>query len=134
MQCKYFIDTNIIIYTFDKNEIRKKKISDDIIMRSLQKNNGIISYQVIQEFLNVSLTKFKNPLNTVDCKFYIETILYCYDFYIKLGLPHTYILLCIFKYRNFNSMNTKHLYSIKTSIDYTVLADFTMFSPVLLFF
>lgn len=75
MSDKFFIDTNIFIYSFDKTDIKKQEIAKDIICDALDSFNGCISYQVIQEFLNVATQKFKTPLTTNDCCKYLEDVL-----------------------------------------------------------
>lgn len=75
MNDKYFIDTNIIIYSFDQTQKRKKKISQKLIGDALENATGIISYQVIQEFLNVATGKFKAPLSYQDCQKYLNIVL-----------------------------------------------------------
>lgn len=75
MNDKYFIDTNIFIYSFDKSNSRKHEVSKDIIADALEHSSGIISYQVIQEFLSVATRKFKNPLSYSDCQRYLNIVL-----------------------------------------------------------
>jgi predicted nucleic acid-binding protein len=75
MSDKYFIDTNIIIYLFSETDIDKKEQAKEIIKNAHIKRNGIISYQVIQEFCNVALRKFKNPLGTEECKIFLNKFL-----------------------------------------------------------
>jgi len=75
MSDRYFIDTNIFAYTFDKKSKKKAKISKDIVAHSLSSNEGIISYQVVQEFLNIATRKFKTPLKIQDSKIYLRKIL-----------------------------------------------------------
>jgi len=55
MPDKFFLDTNIIIYSFDSNDPLKQLISQQLIKNALSHKIGIISYQVIQEFLNVAV-------------------------------------------------------------------------------
>ena len=76
MRGNFFLDTNIIVYTFDKKQPVKQKVSRKLVQEALQTNKGIISYQVIQEFVNVSLLKFLIPMKPVDCKSYIDNFLY----------------------------------------------------------
>ena len=76
MKGKFFLDTNILVYTFDKEHPEKQKISRKLVREALTSNKGIISYQVIQEFINVSLQKFLVPLQPNDCKDYIDNFLY----------------------------------------------------------
>lgn len=72
----YFIDTNIIVYLFDKESIEKQKTSKQIIKHALERGTGTVSFQVIQEFCNVALKKFKKPLKPEDCKQFINKFLY----------------------------------------------------------
>lgn len=75
MKDKYFLDTNILIYSFDKRDRKKQNTAQKLISLALNTHRGIISTQVIQEFVNVATRKFVTPLTTSDCKSYIETIL-----------------------------------------------------------
>ncbi len=75
MKGKYFIDTNIVIYSFDNTNPDKQKIAKKLISEAINQNKGIVSYQVIQEFCNVALNKFKVPLKINDCKEYLNKFL-----------------------------------------------------------
>ncbi|MBD3309523.1 PIN domain-containing protein [candidate division KSB3 bacterium] len=75
MKDKYFLDTNIFVYSFDTLNPGKRKIALDIISKALTQSKGIISYQVIQEFMNVALRKFKVPLGSNDCQKYLTVVL-----------------------------------------------------------
>lgn len=75
MSAKFFLDTNIFIYSFDSEARDKQKIAMDLIAKALENQNGMISYQVIQEFLNVATRKFAIPLSTHDAKYYLENVL-----------------------------------------------------------
>ncbi|MBN2415232.1 PIN domain-containing protein [bacterium] len=75
MNGKYFIDTTILIYSFDGTAHRKREIARNIISEALVQSNGIISYQVIQEFLNAALRKFRVPLTAADCRKYLTVVL-----------------------------------------------------------
>lgn len=75
MNGKYFIDTNILIYSFDKSTPVKNTIAQKLIAEALEYSIGIISFQVIQEFLNVALRKFQTPLTFSDCDKYLNLVL-----------------------------------------------------------
>ena len=75
MSDKYFIDTNIFIYAFDQQTPGKNKTANDLIKIALSDHKGCISFQVVQEFLNVATRKFKVPLSFHDSKKYLENIL-----------------------------------------------------------
>jgi len=75
MRDKYFIDTNIFVYSFDAKDPKKQKISRDLIQEALKEQTGCISSQVIQEFLNVSTKKFNPPLSNQDSLIYLNSVL-----------------------------------------------------------
>jgi predicted nucleic acid-binding protein len=75
MSGKYFLDTNILVYTFDQTYPKKLDISKHLVKDALNKQSGCISYQVIQEFLNVASRKFIKPLSVVDCQTYLSNVL-----------------------------------------------------------
>lgn len=75
MNGKYFIDTNILIYSFDPDNPSKRKIALDLISKALERGTGVISYQIIQEFLNVATRKFAVPLTCKDSQRYLNVVL-----------------------------------------------------------
>ena len=75
MKDRFFLDTNIIVYTFDKTDPVKNEIAHDLVKSALQDRNGFISYQVVQEFIHVSTRKFATPLKESDCRLYLDKVL-----------------------------------------------------------
>lgn len=75
MRDKFFLDTNILIYSFDASKPDKQKISRDLIKVGLEKGIGCISYQVVQEFLNVATRKFAIPISYDDSRIFLLTVL-----------------------------------------------------------
>jgi predicted nucleic acid-binding protein len=75
MNAKYFLDTNIFVYSFDRQYPDKQKCAKELIGKALEDGNGCISYQVVQEFLNVSTRKFATPLSANDAEDYLTMVL-----------------------------------------------------------
>lgn len=75
MSDKFFIDTNILVYSFDTANSAKCSIARAIVEEALTGNKGVISYQVVQEFLNVATRKFATPLHLDDAKVYLNRVL-----------------------------------------------------------
>jgi predicted nucleic acid-binding protein len=75
MSAEFFLDTNILIYSFDESQPAKRHISLALISQALQTGKGVISTQVIQEFLNVATRKFHEPLKPDDARIYLEKVL-----------------------------------------------------------
>jgi len=60
---KVFIDTNLLVYTIDRKDKTKQKISRRIIKKLVDEHMPVLSTQVIQEFYVVATTKMKaNPV------------------------------------------------------------------------
>jgi predicted nucleic acid-binding protein len=75
MSDKYFIDTNIFVYSLDTDEPNKAAISEKLITRGASSGSGTISYQVVQEFFNVSLSRFKATLTITELQSYFFRVL-----------------------------------------------------------
>jgi len=75
MKGKYFLDTNVLVYTFDVSHPAKQKRASELVADALLENKGIISYQVVQEFLNVATKKFATPMSPLDANLYFEQVL-----------------------------------------------------------
>jgi predicted nucleic acid-binding protein len=73
---RFFMDTNLIVYLFDKKDGRKQPIARDLLKEALENRNGMISFQVIQEFCNVALRKFETPLSPDDLMIFINRFLF----------------------------------------------------------
>jgi len=75
MNGKFFLDTNIFVYTFDTTAPTKQQIARELVSTALSTQQGIISYQVVQEFLNVATRKFSTPLTRNDANVYLDKVL-----------------------------------------------------------
>jgi predicted nucleic acid-binding protein len=75
MHAKYFIDTNIFVYSFDDRQPQKKEKALALIREALRTSMGMISTQVIQEFLNVATQKFAVPMKIEGAKEYLRLVL-----------------------------------------------------------
>lgn len=73
MSGNYFLDTNILVYSFETSE--KGQIAKDLIRSGISSNKGNISYQVVQEFINVATRKFKVPMIASDLRTYMQRVL-----------------------------------------------------------
>ncbi len=53
MSAENFMDSNILVYLFDDINLDKYRIADALVRDNLDNGTGCISYQVVQETLNV---------------------------------------------------------------------------------
>ncbi len=58
-----FIDTNILVYAFDKTTKRKHEIAARTVEHGWNNKNGCLSLQVIQEFYVTVTRKIAQPLD-----------------------------------------------------------------------
>lgn len=75
MSGKAFLDTNIFIYSFDRTDAPKAKLAQQIITDHAGRGNGVISFQVVQEFFNVAFRKFQPALRPEEATNYLLTVL-----------------------------------------------------------
>lgn len=62
MSDKFFLDTNVFVYLFDQSAPAKELTSRKLMNNAIDTGNGIISYQVVQEFFNVARRRFSGIL------------------------------------------------------------------------
>lgn len=67
---KVFFDTNILVYSADNKDLRKKEIASKLISDAIDSGNGVISTQCLQEFFNVAQKKLN--ISKEAAKEYVE--------------------------------------------------------------
>src|SRR5262250_1472686 len=73
MSGRFFLDTNVFVYSFDAGSPKKAAQSARLIKSAIETRGGIVSYQVMQEFFNVALRRFAKPMSTADAEQYLST-------------------------------------------------------------
>src|SRR5258708_4916422 len=73
MNGRFFLDTNIFVYSFDRDAPAKAHRAAELIRDAVTSRKGMVSYQVVQEFLNVALKRFAVPLTTAEAEVYLAT-------------------------------------------------------------
>jgi len=69
------LDTNVLIYSFDDRSKPKQKRAAGLIETALTTHLGVISYQVVQEFLNAATRKFADVLHRDEAQVYLQRVL-----------------------------------------------------------
>jgi predicted nucleic acid-binding protein len=75
MSGRVFLDTNIFVYSFDRDSQAKSRRALQLIGDALATRKGILSYQVVQEFFNVALRRFPKPMSAAESEYYFATTL-----------------------------------------------------------
>jgi predicted nucleic acid-binding protein len=67
MNGRFFLDSNIFVSSFDRSSPAK-------VRRAVAARKGIVSYQVAQEFFNVALRRFAQPMTVAEAEQYLATV------------------------------------------------------------
>ena len=75
MSVEWFFDTNIFVYHVDLSDPRKNDVAHELIRESIVRDNTVISYQVVQEWLNVVTKNARVTLPIEQAQSYVEHFL-----------------------------------------------------------
>jgi predicted nucleic acid-binding protein len=74
MNGRFFLDTNVFVYSFDTSAPAKARRALQLIRGAVETRKGIVSYQVVQEFFNVAFRRFAKPMTLADAEQYLSTV------------------------------------------------------------
>jgi predicted nucleic acid-binding protein len=74
MNARFFLDTNVFVYSFDRSAPAKARRALQLIRGAIETRKGIVSHQVVQEFFNVALRRFAKPMTLADAEQYLATV------------------------------------------------------------
>jgi predicted nucleic acid-binding protein len=74
MRGRFFLDTNIFAYSFDTTAPAKARKAALLIRRAADSGQGVVSYQVVQEFFNIALRRFPQPMAMAEAEQYLITV------------------------------------------------------------
>ena len=74
MNGRFFLDTNVFVYSFDQRSVAKSLRAAQLIREAVAGRKGIVSYQVVQEFFNVALLRFAEPMASQEAEQYLSTV------------------------------------------------------------
>jgi len=75
MNDKSFLDTNIFLYSFDRTVPNKAARANELIRQAHATGNGVVSFQVVQEFFSVALRKSSVKMPHDDALRYLSQVL-----------------------------------------------------------
>ena len=70
----FFLDTDVVVYAFHPEASLRQKVAGGL-MEKAQRGKGILSFQVVQEFINLALRKFKPAPPVPEIRKVVEDIL-----------------------------------------------------------
>jgi predicted nucleic acid-binding protein len=72
MKDRVFLDTNILVYAYDRHDLRKQAIAQEHLMNGMENESTVLSVQVLGEFFTVVTRQIKQPMNQVEAKEAVE--------------------------------------------------------------
>ncbi len=75
MNGRFFLDTNVFVYSFDRRSAAKARRAAQLITRAVESGKGVVSFQVVQEFFNVALRRFERPMTVGEAEQYLTFVL-----------------------------------------------------------
>ena len=57
MSAEHFLDANVLVYMFDDTNVGKRRQAEALVNESLASGTGCVSFQVVQETLNVLIRR-----------------------------------------------------------------------------
>src|ERR1700759_2813714 len=75
MNGRFFLDSNILIYSFDGIHPAKAQRAEELVTEALTTNSGVVSYQVVQEFFNFAFRRAARPMKTPDAEQFLNAVL-----------------------------------------------------------
>ena len=70
-----FFDTNVLVYQFDDRTPGKQETAHRVIRTAISEGSGVISFQVVQECLNVVTRKLIPPLSAGEALQFLQVSL-----------------------------------------------------------
>jgi predicted nucleic acid-binding protein len=74
MSARFFLDTNVFVYSFDRTAAAKNRRATQLVQEAVSTRKGIVSYQVVQEFFNVALRRFAQPMSAPEAEQYLAAV------------------------------------------------------------
>ncbi|MBI5583763.1 MAG: PIN domain-containing protein [Deltaproteobacteria bacterium] len=68
MKDRFFLDTNILVYAYDRHDLRKQGIAQALLMDGMENESAVLSVQVLGEFFTVVTRQIKQPMTTAEAK------------------------------------------------------------------
>jgi predicted nucleic acid-binding protein len=72
---RVFFDTKVLVYCFDSSAPQKQSRAKDLIAQALNTRQGVVSYQVVQEFCNVACKNQRLSLPAERILAYVKLVL-----------------------------------------------------------
>jgi predicted nucleic acid-binding protein len=76
MNVRSFLDTNVVVYALTHGAPEKARIAQQLITDGVAEKLGVVSYQVVQEFINLALRRFSVAIGGFDLEAFVLATLF----------------------------------------------------------
>jgi predicted nucleic acid-binding protein len=76
MNDRFFLDTNIFVYSPTANPSSKKERAVELVDRAIGSGKGVVSYQVVQEFFSGTFRRFTPKMTFAEDEQYLTATLH----------------------------------------------------------
>ena len=74
MSAKFFLDTNVFVYSAAPDDPAKTRTASELIREALAFRKGVVSYQVVQEFFHVATKRFSVAMTAPEAQDYLDQV------------------------------------------------------------
>jgi predicted nucleic acid-binding protein len=74
MSDSVFLDSNILVYAYDKHDPEKQAKAQDLLRTAIKEESAVLSAQVLGEFFVVVTRRIKEPLSVDDAEKIIDIL------------------------------------------------------------
>ncbi len=71
---KLFLDTNILVYAYDRSEPEKQAMAQTLLTQGIERENAVVSAQVLSEFFAVVTRRIQKPLSAEQAEQVIDLL------------------------------------------------------------
>ena len=86
MSERAFLDTNVLVYAYDRHDSRKQQTAQSLLTSALLMESGVVSSQILGEFFVVATQKIKDPLAPEEAEDIIHSLSALPVVFIDAGL------------------------------------------------
>jgi predicted nucleic acid-binding protein len=88
MSDRFFIDSNVLVYAYDKHDLNKQGVAQSLVTESIKNGNAALSTQVLGEFFTVVTRKIPVPLSPDDAWEIVRTLDIFPVLHVDLAMVH----------------------------------------------
>lgn len=74
MNDRVFLDTNVLVYAYDTHDPVKQKRAQDLLLGGLQREDAVVSTQVLGEFFVAMTRKVRSPISAEDAAALVQLL------------------------------------------------------------